>query len=141
MHSISVYYGAMKSHIVRPSNGQVFLQLCDKGSCEVVPEAGTIRAINPAEKGHNKPCQIMVSTVGLFSFICAKNVPGLMVTCHCLLSQWVKFYPVVSVSPSVSVFCWRLVYCMLYSVVKCFPILKLLRCQKGQLSGLVGLKT
>lgn len=61
-----------------------------------MPEARTIRAISPAEKEHNnKPCQIMVSTLGLFSFICAKNVHGLMVTCRCLLTQWVGFYPVV----------------------------------------------
>lgn len=61
-----------------------------------MPEARAIRAISTAEKEHNsKPCQIMVSTVGLFSFICARNVPVLMVTCRCLLTQWVGFYPVV----------------------------------------------
>lgn len=94
LHSVSVYYGAMKSIIVAQSDGQAFLQLSDKGSCEVVAEARTIRAISLAEKHHNnKPCQIMVSTVGLCSFICARNVPGLMVTCCCLLTQWVPFYP------------------------------------------------
>lgn len=77
LHRVSVYYGAMKRIIVAPSDGQAFLQLCDKGGCEVVPPAWTIGAISPAEKEHNsEPGQIMVSTVRLFSFICTRNVPG-----------------------------------------------------------------
>lgn len=86
--SVSVYYCAMKSIIVAQSDGQAFLQLSDKGSCEVMVEARTIRAISPAQNDHNnKPCQIMVSTVGLCSFIYGQNVHGLMVMCRFQLTQ------------------------------------------------------
>lgn len=113
-----MYYDALKSIIVAQSSGLAFLQLCDKGICEVVLETRTIRAISTATKEHNNgPCQIMVSTVGLLSFICARNVPGLMVTCHRLLTQWVGFYPVVdSVSLSEHFFLPLEWYIVVYAV-------------------------
>lgn len=77
--------------MVKPSSSSV-----TKAAVRSRPRARTIRAISTAEKEqNNKPCQIMVSTVGLFSFICARNVPGLIMTCRCLLTHWVGFYPVV----------------------------------------------
>lgn len=39
LHTVALYYGVMKSHIVARSGRQTFLQLCDKGGYEVAPKA------------------------------------------------------------------------------------------------------